>query len=83
MATEIISIRQPTLENSAVDVLRAQTGLRMLHSYVAEHISCDVEIGPNGGHAGPDITFQCETLISLLDRVYEDLQAIEAKREAA
>lgn len=77
MVNEIITSRTPTFGTVSNDVLRLKAQIRMLQSYVSEHIDISVEEGPNEGNAGPDIIYQCQAAIMTLDKILDDVSVLD------
>lgn len=51
------------------ELLSAIAQIRMMKAYVERHIDSSTTDGPNEGDAGPDLIFQCNSIIRSLDKL--------------
>lgn len=79
---QVITSRTPSFEDAIIEVSTAQAQMRMLMSYIQEHIDISSETGPNRGQAQPDMMYQCFSIVGALDRVMENIDslAIESRK---
>ena len=77
MATEIVTQQKSIIQGVEESLLMAMAQVRMMQSYINEHIDISVEEGPNEGLAGPDLVYQCISLNALLEGIYNDVACSE------
>ncbi len=77
MADDIVDHEVPAVGSMQTQLMKSMSQLRMMRTYIETHISTSTD-GPNDGDAGPDLINGCDSVVDILDDLYNDLDNLDA-----